>query len=64
MKRRRTWRLQLAAEWLSGTSFGILGIRNRHRPGETETIVRGVLRTYAGRAAASRLSRRYRRESR
>lgn len=41
-QRRRTWRLRLAAEWLAGTSFGILDIRHRFRTGTSEREVRRV----------------------
>lgn len=56
-KRRRTWKLRLCAAWIGGTTFGILDIRNRFRPGTAEREVRQLSQTRAWREAR-RMSRR------
>jgi hypothetical protein len=55
--RRRTWRLTLAAAWLSGTSAVIIAVRLNMRPVDVEREVRRVVSSAEGLREAQRLSR-------
>jgi hypothetical protein len=58
--KRRTWRLNLAAAWLSGTSAVIIAVRLNMRPVDVEREVRRVVSSAEGLREAQRLSMKVR----